>query len=98
MSNKFGENETVEILKNDLDRLHVIAAAGGSVLEQSLSREAAILLLAQLGIGKNETLNVLDRTGQLIGIVIPKKEDPSITKLFSEVEDLVNIAYGKKKE
>ncbi len=98
MSNKFGENETVEILKNDLDLLHVIAAAGGSVLEQSLSREAAILLLAQLGIGKNETLNVLDRTGQLIGIVIPKKEDPSITKLFSEVEDLVNIAYGKKKE
>lgn len=99
---RFGDDETVEINKNDLDRLHVIAAAGGAVLEQSISREAAILLLAQLGIGKQETLAVLDRTGKLIGIILPAKmDDPKAikeAKFFQEIEDIVNIAYGKKKE
>jgi hypothetical protein len=90
------EKEVV-ISKDDLSKLHAIAAAGGSVLEKSLTREAAILILGQLGLDKPEVIGVLDRTAKLFGLVMHSREELKETdKFINEIEDIVEQAYGKK--
>lgn len=61
------ENETVTISKSILQDLHAIAAGGGAIMEKSLSRDAVILALAVMGIGRERAVEVLDEASAALG-------------------------------
>lgn len=95
MNKKMSNNETVTISKKTLLDLHAIAAGGGAIMEKSLTRDAVILALAVIGIGKERAVEVLDEASAALGNPVPSVESPE----QREVADLLrSIPEGGNRE